>query len=186
MKHLILVVLLLTAKVKSQNFETGDNSTVAGCSSHCSYEDDTLECWNKTLEFFERILLGQMRHYIAVQINIDQWHRRHDTKYFTDFDPVVAESNKTMQSYLIKDDVLDPGTISNVVVALMRRVKLESNKMISWVPHFTCPIPCEYKYSIWKNLFIVSAILNVCLLFVIFPFVRRMSRKHKTETLIRD
>jgi hypothetical protein len=138
------------------------------------------------LEFFERILLGQMRHYIAVQINIDQWHRRHDKHYVTNFDQVIAESNNTMQSYLTEKDVIDSDTISTVVNTLIKRVSLQSKEEISWAPHFTCPIPCEYKYSIWKNLFIVSAILNICLLFVIFPFIRRMSRKQKTEALIRD
>ena len=65
--------------------------------SHCAFEDDTLECWNKTLQFFERILLGQMRHFIAVQINIDQWHRRHDHVYVNDFNRTIAESNKAMR-----------------------------------------------------------------------------------------
>uniref|UniRef100_A0AC34GPS9 Uncharacterized protein n=1 Tax=Panagrolaimus sp. ES5 TaxID=591445 RepID=A0AC34GPS9_9BILA len=186
MKYLILIIPLLIAVVQAQNFETGDNSTVSGCSTHCAYSDDSLSCWNKTLEFFERILLGQMRHYIAVQINIDQWHRRHDSHYNSHFEQAIVESNNTMQALITENDVIDSETVSVVVQTLIRRVQRESNKMISWVPHFICPIPCEYKYSIWKNLFIVSAILNICLLFVIFPFIRRMSRKQKTEALIRD
>jgi hypothetical protein len=29
-----------------------------------------MECWNNTLVFFEKILLGQMRNYVAVQMNV--------------------------------------------------------------------------------------------------------------------
>lgn len=45
-----------------------------------------MECWNRTLEFFERLLLGQMRHYVAVQMNIDQWRRRHVEHYTPEFE----------------------------------------------------------------------------------------------------
>jgi hypothetical protein len=78
--------LLFVGVIHGQNFETGDNSTVRGCSTHCSYHDKDITCWSKNLDFFEKVLLGQIRHYISVQINIDQFHRRHDGEnYKPDF-----------------------------------------------------------------------------------------------------
>lgn len=32
--------------------------------------DGDLTCWNRTLQFYEKILLAELRHYVAVQINI--------------------------------------------------------------------------------------------------------------------
>lgn len=78
---------------QGQNFETGDNSTVRGCSTHCSYHDKDSSCWDKNLLFFEKILLGQIRHYISVQINIDQFYRRHHKEtYKPDFDGMRERS----------------------------------------------------------------------------------------------
>lgn len=65
--------------------------------THCSYSDKDITCWNKTLKFFENVLLGQMRHYVAVQVNIDQWHRRHDHDYVFNFKKVFDEANDTLR-----------------------------------------------------------------------------------------
>lgn len=32
--------------------------------------DGDLTCWNRTLHFYEKILLAELRHYVAVQVNI--------------------------------------------------------------------------------------------------------------------
>uniref|UniRef100_A0A7E4ZPT5 Uncharacterized protein n=1 Tax=Panagrellus redivivus TaxID=6233 RepID=A0A7E4ZPT5_PANRE len=168
-----------------QNFETGDNSTVRGCSTHCSFEDDSLTCWNKTLEFFERLLLGQMRHYVAVQINVDQWHRRHDKHYTEDFGKVREQSTARIQSYLMeKDELITPKIVKTVVSVLVERIKSESSEKISWVPHFSCPLPCEHKYNTWRNLFIVSVVLNICLAAIVIPYAKRMARRDGAEILI--
>lgn len=94
-KYVVLLTGLLIPTILGQNFETGDNSTVNGCSTHCSYHDKDISCWARNLDFFERILLGQMRHYVAVQINIDQFNRRHqgDT-YKPNFKSMREESIK--------------------------------------------------------------------------------------------
>uniref|UniRef100_A0AC34R2Y9 Uncharacterized protein n=1 Tax=Panagrolaimus sp. JU765 TaxID=591449 RepID=A0AC34R2Y9_9BILA len=174
-------LILLTS---GQNFETGDNSTVRGCSSHCSYEDPTLECWNKTLQFFEKILLGQMRHYIAVQVNIDQWHRRHDSSYVKNFTKVFDEANKTLQTYLTEDDVLNSEAVSFIAKTLIERVAEVSKERLAWIPHYSCPLPCEHFYSVWRNLFIVSIILNIALALVVIPFAKRMARREPKESLM--
>lgn len=91
-------------------------------------------------------------------------------------------------------------TVHDVVVALVDRVASQSDHIISWVPHYrydpgltarislylllSCPLPCEHKYSVWRNLFIVSAILNLCLLIAVLPFIRRMAKNDASEALI--
>jgi len=170
--------------VVAQNFETGDNSTVKGCSSHCSYEDATLECWNKTLSFFEELLLAQMRHYIAVQVNIDQWHRRHDKHYVHDFTKVAADANASIHKYLSPEDVLPLDVVSDVVKILIERVAVYSTDQINRIPYYSCPLPCEHFYSVWRNLFIVSVVLNIALALVVIPFAKRMARREPDESLM--
>ncbi|KAE9556414.1 hypothetical protein FO519_000299 [Halicephalobus sp. NKZ332] len=180
--HIVFACLLV--HVVAFNFEEGDNSTVRGCSSHCSYQDSTLECWNKTLDFFEKVLLGQMRHYIAVQINIDQWHRRNDKHYVTNFSRVIDEANSTLQKYVNDADVLSRSVVYDVARTLIQRVANVSTGQISWIPHYSCPLPCEHFYSVWRNLFIVSVVLNIALALVVIPFAKRMARREPDESLM--
>ncbi|KAE9414536.1 hypothetical protein Angca_001825, partial [Angiostrongylus cantonensis] len=63
-----LLIVSILADVESQTWFTGDNSTVIGCSTHCSLDDHNLSCWNSTLNFFSKVLIGQLRHYITVQV----------------------------------------------------------------------------------------------------------------------
>jgi len=161
----------------AQNFQTGDNSTVIGCSSHCSVDDRShLECWNRTRTFYERLLASFTRHYIAVQVNIDQWHRRHDTPYVQDMAKVKEEAN---QSFLVEKDgeLLTEKVITELVETLIDRVSNVSDRTISWVPHLECPLPCEYRSNTWRNLFIVSMLLNVGLVVAAVPYVVTLSRK---------
>ncbi|KAH7731121.1 Prps1l1 protein [Aphelenchoides avenae] len=152
--------------------------------SYLFSHDHDLSCWNSTLEFFERVLLAQMRHYVAVQINIDQWHRRHTKPYKMDFEKVKEDALASFQARVEPEDVLNMTTVHDVVVALVDRVASQSDHIISWVPHYSCPLPCEHKYSVWRNLFIVSAILNLCLLIAVLPFIRRMAKNDASEALI--
>ncbi|KAI1724674.1 hypothetical protein Ddc_05921 [Ditylenchus destructor] len=168
----------------AQNFETGDNSTVVGCSNRCSYHDEDLHCWNKTLEYFERLLLGQMRHYVAVQMNIDQWRRRHVVPYSPEFELSKHLSITAMKSHLQHDDIVNATTVEVVVDALVDLAAMQSNHTITWVPHYSCPIPCEYRFTVWRNLFIASCILNFLLLVAVLPFIRRMSKNDASEALI--
>ncbi|RCN51525.1 hypothetical protein ANCCAN_02191 [Ancylostoma caninum] len=113
-------------------------------STHCSLDDDDLSCWNTTLNFFSKVLIGQLRHYIAVQVDIDQWHRRHG-----------------------KPDGQGMDEFSFLIV---------SDHVITWVPHFQCPIPCEYRRNNFRNLLIASMILNVCMVLIVIPFIVRLIR----------
>ncbi len=64
-----------------------------------------------------------------------------------------------------------------MVDALIDRVSVVSNRTISWVPHLQCPLPCEYRYNTWRNLFIVSLLLNIGLLVAAIPYVIALSRR---------
>ncbi|KAK0418166.1 hypothetical protein QR680_013410 [Steinernema hermaphroditum] len=187
-KSVAVTFAFCVVAVCGQTFETGDNSTVRGCSTHCRIEDPTMECWNQTLHFFERVLLGQMRHYIAVQINIDQWHRRHDHHYVMDFEKVKKNAFLSMESHLEEDDLLNKTTVEAVLGPMIDRVADESSEEISWVPHFSCPLPCEHRSIVWRNLFIASMVLNVCLAIAVVPFIVQMVKHdnaHASESLIR-
>ncbi|CAD5220373.1 unnamed protein product [Bursaphelenchus xylophilus] len=129
-------IMLVINLVYGQNFETGDNSTVIGCSSHCSYKDDDLTCWNTTLGFFEHLLLAHMRHYVSVQMNIDQWNRRHQKPYNPDFDGMRERSITKLLSYLREDDVITESTVRTVITELMEQVSERSDHLISWTPHY--------------------------------------------------
>uniref|UniRef100_A0A914GZU4 Minor glycoprotein n=1 Tax=Globodera rostochiensis TaxID=31243 RepID=A0A914GZU4_GLORO len=169
----------------AQNFETGDNSTVRGCSNHCSYKDGDLECWNKTLVFFERILLGQMRNYVAVQMNIDQWRQRNVHPYKEEFERAKRHSVNTMIAQLHPYDVIDVRSVETLVNTLVDLAALQSNNsLLTWMPHVQCPIPCEHRYTVWRNLFILSSVLNVCLFIAILPLVKRMHNGDSCESLI--
>ncbi|KAI6220375.1 hypothetical protein M3Y99_01611800 [Aphelenchoides fujianensis] len=180
-----LGVLLLANGVVGQNFETGDNSTVRECSTHCTYKEGDSTCWNKNVIFFEKLLLGQMRHYIAVQINIDQFRRRHEkSAYKPDFEGMEEQSIKRITSYLNGEDFVTESTISTVVHELMQRVSNKSQEPISWIPHYSCPLPCEYRSTIWRNLFIASMILNACLGAAVVPYVYNAAKRGSSEALL--
>ncbi|ETN86661.1 hypothetical protein NECAME_16204, partial [Necator americanus] len=51
-----------------------------------------------------------------------------------------------------------------------------SDHVITWVPHFQCPIPCEYRRNNYRNLLIASMILNACMVMVVIPFIVRFVR----------
>ena len=141
-----------------------------------------------------------MRHYIAVQVNIDQWHRRHDKHYVHDFTKVAADANASIRKflfiyelvislgisdkYLSPEDVLPLDVVSDVVKILIERVAVYSTDQINRIPYYSCPLPCEHFYSVWRNLFIVSVVLNIALALVVIPFAKRMARREPDESLM--
>ncbi|VDO44544.1 unnamed protein product [Haemonchus placei] len=159
---------------------TGDNSTITGCSTHCALNDDDLSCWNSTANFFTKLLIGQLRHYIAVQVDIDQWHRRHGKPDGQDMDTVAASIEESFFNELHPKDILTNTTVIKVAKVLSDRIRDVSDHVITWVPHFQCPVPCEYRYNNYKNLFIASMVLNICLVLAVIPFMIRLIR-HEHE-----
>jgi len=185
---IFIAFLVVTAQMRTnanaQTYETGDNSTVNGCSSHCSYRDPDLGCWNRTLNFFESILLSQIRNYVTVQVNIDQWRRRNVIDYKPDFEAASQRSIRVMKSQLKPDDLINSTTIERIVNATVSLAAKHSTKTITWIPHITCPIPCEYRATVWRNLFIASSVLNVCLFLAVLPLIRRITTNDANEALL--
>ncbi|CAJ0942026.1 unnamed protein product, partial [Mesorhabditis belari] len=185
MKLIILVLLLsVFSIVEAQVWETGDNSTIKGCSTKCAMDNSDLDCWNKTLEFFEKSLIAQLRNYVSVQVNIDQWWRRHGKSDGQNFEDVRATAKEALGKLIVDKDVLSSNTVNGVVDSLIDQAKKYSNRTISFVPHFSCPLPCEYRHDMYRNLFIASVILNVCLAISVVPFIRRITRQYKESNLL--
>lgn len=85
-------------------------------------EDKDLSCWNETLKFHERILLTHMRNFIAVQVNIDQWHRRNKTQDNTTMYAAGNASISAMSARVRDQEFITNDTVRIVVQALMDRV----------------------------------------------------------------
>ncbi|VDN57982.1 unnamed protein product [Dracunculus medinensis] len=160
---LILLLNCFIVYCLAQNFEIGDNATIKGCSSHCSMHDIDLSCWNQTLNFYEQILFSQMKFYIAVQINIDRWHRRRFPKYVSNFSQIKLDTIHNLNSLVAKGGIIDNNTIVTVVNALVDQVQKNSRTVESHKTHIACPLPCEYKSKLWRYLFIASCALNILL-----------------------
>ncbi|KAK5980948.1 hypothetical protein GCK32_003567 [Trichostrongylus colubriformis] len=172
----IIGLPLMFMSSDAQTWTTGDNSTVIGCSTHCALNDDDLSCWNSTANFFSKVLIGQLRHYIAVQVDIDQWHRRHGKPQGQDMDSVAASIEQSFLRELHPKDILTNTTVIKIAEVISDRIRNISDHVITWVPHFQCPVPCEYRYNNYRNLFIASMILNVCLVLAVIPFMVRLIR----------
>ncbi|KJH50850.1 hypothetical protein DICVIV_03000 [Dictyocaulus viviparus] len=171
-------IIFLPVKTMSQTWMTGDNSTVKGCSTHCGFDDYDLSCWNSTLDFFTKVLIGQLRHYITVQVDIDQWYRRNGKSKGQDMDMMALEIEASFLKQLKPQDILLDSTIIQIAKVISGRIRNVSDHIFSWTPHFQCPLPCEYRHNNYRNLFIASMILNICLLLVVIPYMTKFIRNH--------
>ncbi|CAD6188281.1 unnamed protein product [Caenorhabditis auriculariae] len=170
----------------AQTWAAGDNSTVEGCSNRCSVEDNNLKCWNSASQFYEQTLLGSMRSYISILIGIDQWHRRHGLDDGINLTKIGLEKSRFLSGFLEEDDVLDSDVLGFMRL-LTARAQNMSTEVLSSIPHYQCPFPCEYRHDMYRNLFIASMVLNVCLLLTVVPFVVKLMRQENEwakETLI--
>ncbi|VDO45704.1 unnamed protein product [Onchocerca flexuosa] len=66
----------------------------------------------------------------------------------------------------------------------MDRVEEESEKIETEIPHFSCPLPCEYRYDMWRNVFIASTFLNVLLILAVIPFIISLIKSDVPEPLV--
>ncbi|KAL4001776.1 hypothetical protein ACH3XW_0695 [Acanthocheilonema viteae] len=185
MLKLSALLTLCLAYVYTQTFETGDNSTVKGCSSHCSPHDSDLTCLSGSLEFYERLLLAQMRHFVAVQMHIDQWYKWHSKYEHRNYTQTKEEIIAKLSAQLKPEDVIDEETIATVIDVLIDNVEKGTEKIEAEIPRFTCPLPCEYRYDIWRNVFIASMTLNLLLIIAIIPFIVSLIRSDVPEQLVR-
>uniref|UniRef100_A0A0N5AXV0 LRRNT domain-containing protein n=1 Tax=Syphacia muris TaxID=451379 RepID=A0A0N5AXV0_9BILA len=178
------IFLIFIGPAFSQSFVSGDNSTLTGCSTHCSMLDGDLGCFNRTRHYFETLLISQLRYYLSVHVNIYRWHRNHNSSYEIDLLSWKSEALNSLLSNLIEADVITQSTVSSIVTDLGEALKKDRISK-DRPPHFQCPLPCEYRSSLWRSLFIVSFILNCLLLITVVPFIVKMIRSDKDEPLIR-
>ncbi|VDO58168.1 unnamed protein product [Onchocerca flexuosa] len=78
--------------------------------SHCSANDDDLGCLNRSLHFYEHVLLAQMKHFVAVQIHIDQWYKWHGKH--RNFTEAKKELIAEFSAQLEPEDVIDRDVVS--------------------------------------------------------------------------
>lgn len=74
--------------------------------------------------------------------------------------------------------------IATVVDVLMDNVEKGSETIETIIPHFTCPLPCEYRYDMWRNVFVASMTLNLLLVIAIIPFIVSLIKSDIPEQLV--
>ncbi|VDM99106.1 unnamed protein product [Thelazia callipaeda] len=161
MMKLTAVFILIVRCVLSLNYKTGDNSTVDGCSSHCSIYDNDLSCLNRTLEFYELLLLEQLGNFIAVQISIDQWYKFHMKHVHRNYTELKEEVVAKLAAKLVPEDIINEKTIETVMTTLFENVE-EASESIEEIPYFSCPLPCEYRHNIWRNISCMDGLEKTC------------------------
>lgn len=91
------------------------------------------------------------------------------------FEPKIHEGSGLKSRFLC---------FSNLKIACFWLKFRDISEILKLTPFFSCPLPCEHKFTVWRNLFIVSCILNVCLLIVVIPFARRMAKNDANDALL--
>uniref|UniRef100_A0A0N4ZVF9 ribose-phosphate diphosphokinase n=1 Tax=Parastrongyloides trichosuri TaxID=131310 RepID=A0A0N4ZVF9_PARTI len=149
----------------------------------CSVESKDKDCFNNLLKYVERDVVTQIRHYVAVQINIDQFHRRHNKKYVENWESVKFNLTTSMENNLIENDIISKSSIQSIISLLVDAISGESNNIIIWTAHYSCPTNCnQFEFS-WRNILICSILLNFGLFISILPiflatFKRIKKNKH--------
>uniref|UniRef100_A0A0N5CEI3 Transmembrane protein n=1 Tax=Strongyloides papillosus TaxID=174720 RepID=A0A0N5CEI3_STREA len=167
--YTLLLLFLNFMQLEAQNYFTGDNSSLSDCMSNCVIDSNGKSCFDRLLNFVENDVVSQIRHYVAVQINIDQFHRRHNKSYESEWDAVKNNSTLTMGEKLLENDIVSKNTISQIVSTLIDAVSGESKDIIIWTAHYSCPITCNQYQLSWRNVFVCSIILNFGLLVGVLP-----------------
>ncbi|CAJ0580764.1 unnamed protein product, partial [Mesorhabditis spiculigera] len=171
---IILLVVCLNSAT-AQLWHTGDNATVKDCNANCDKDEG---CWQKTIQFYEKTLMAQLRGYVSVQVSIDQWMRRHGDKKGQDYAAALVEAQNSMNGRLNPaGDVVDSSTISVVIKSLFDKISGYSDDKKSFIPHFQCPLPCGYRHDMYRNLFFASLFLNICLAVSLVPLIYKLGKQ---------
>ncbi|CAI4223464.1 unnamed protein product [Auanema sp. JU1783] len=179
----VLTFLIASCFIINSQCET----LVEGCSSHCHPAfDSTLECFNKTLKFFETSLFGVMRNYVRSEINVAT-SRKNKVPY-TKEELVTRTVNvmNTVQPMDIEDEggVLNADQAKPIVQSLVDNVQalLPSKGFLS----VECPIACEKSDSPFSYIIYGSMGLNLILfvlgLILIFISEKNIAANIRMET----
>lgn len=66
--------------------------------------------------------------------------------------------------------------IATVVDVLVDSVEKGTETIEERLPYFSCPLPCEYRYDIWRSVFVASMTLNFLLAIAVVPFIISLIR----------
>uniref|UniRef100_A0AC34QIA5 Uncharacterized protein n=1 Tax=Panagrolaimus sp. JU765 TaxID=591449 RepID=A0AC34QIA5_9BILA len=163
----ILLLCSIFGLTKAGNF----SNLITGCTSHCTLDfDKDLSCWNKTLVFYNQMLMGQLRQYILIQTHIGLWYEEHHQKH-TDYNQSAQETINRMKkiepgNIEDEDGIIEPMDYEKIVNKLILEVKKQRENHYTsgtYPPPVTCPLKCEHGWDPYFRLFIISAVFNVAL-----------------------
>jgi len=158
-----------------QALAANDTTDNGDCSNHCAQDDKDDTCWRKTEHYYDQNLISALNDWVTVQINIDQWNRRHDVSSPNDTDVVSRLSAESPSG-----SVVDATHLQEIAQLLMNLTRTQSPSIITvGIPEFVCPTPCNYDSKLWEYLFIASILVNIAMLLVVIPFIIKSERRDK-------
>ncbi|GMT36717.1 hypothetical protein PFISCL1PPCAC_28014 [Pristionchus fissidentatus] len=183
--RVVVLLLSILISVHSQTFSTGDNSSVADCTHDCSHKEESRLCLDGNAHFFERLILGHLRYYIATQLSIDLWHKEHkkgEARNVSEIRDEVREGlglQWTGEKDIITVNMMD--SIADLVAERTDEINLRNR---THAPPAHCPIPCEYKYDLYKLVLALSVSLNAILATGVVILFTRLSDKNTHRLLV--
>jgi len=157
------------------------------CTRKCYVDDKDDECWKQSLQYFTETLSKSLQEYSATLIHMERWkHRNPELDVGLDglLQSAVSESlsvHSDERSILTAEDILK--IFNNTII--QSRVRLDHFlEESTYLPLFSCPLPCEYATQMWFTLTIVmtSAFILCCVSFLLYMCVHenkgRRSPKH--------
>ncbi|KAE9547555.1 hypothetical protein FO519_009233 [Halicephalobus sp. NKZ332] len=145
---------------------------ITGCSSHCTLDfDKDLSCWNKTLNFYNHILVTQLRNYVATQISRANWslNKNYNFNYSAAADATIAHMKSIAPGNIEDEDgLIKPADYESIVRSLMTNVQSETEKQFIQGKNqkdmtIECPIICEHGWDPFFWMFFISAGCNLFL-----------------------
>jgi hypothetical protein len=169
-----------------------DTTLSTGCSSHCTLNfDKNLECWNKTLTFYQQTLVGGLRHYSNVLTNIAYWSK-HNKEPPINLDEIGDETIARMRkiepgNIEDEDAVIEPLDYTEIVKHLVTKsqkaydIMTHENDQNPKPKPSVCPLGCEKSWDPWYWMFLASAGINIVLGFASMVFVWFLDKRDTEE-----
>ncbi|CAG9537069.1 unnamed protein product [Cercopithifilaria johnstoni] len=162
------IALLLLSLVSVSEGET-HVEFLEGCSSHCSSKfDENLSCWNKTTQFFNKILLGAFFRYVTTQKSIDRIMEYMERNYFNN------------DSVILTTELINR-TIMAFVSTAFETIK--TKKQFTLLP---CPKGCERPSNFWLSSTFISLLLSAILTTIIIIKTLKEDRMDQNYGVIEE
>ncbi|VDM44278.1 unnamed protein product [Toxocara canis] len=139
------------------------NDITKGCSSLCTLAfDKDLQCWNRTLAYFTKVMLGVMKQYVSTQETLARMEK---------FKP----SNVEDEEGIVDEELMT--VVAEILVHAAMKAAADNFLLIAG----QCPYGCEERWDRWLWLTIVSLFCSVILASTIIFFIFLMDRADKSE-----